>query len=639
MPSERWIWLGGVLSGLLLGAGHLHPGLWFCAWLGVALWVVCVEVSTSRWRRAAIAFVAPMLMHVSGFFWILWLFPELVHSAPPQTLLWSAGLWLACTLPIAVPLGLVAVVAPRGLRALCVPVAWALGEATRAAMLPITTPDWLVTQTAAPGVLRAVGPLGWWPTLLLCLCGAAGLGAASARRDWRGVVLPLVVLGGLWLLPARPSAGRELFDGVGVVHTNSTLDLPHTLPNDVELLVWPEAALDLRPTLIEGEAVAGLLPPLVPGTSAVHLIGMVTNLPGFLPQNQLVQVAADGAVQDSRAKRVLLPVAERRLWGLGSAVFRPGRLPSPMNVMGRWILPSICGELLDRRFLWAGHQGPGTLLVIPARDRLMPGLVPRRQLLAMQRLRSAELGVPSVRASLYGWSSFVDANGQVVALSTDASRHILQYDAEVGAVRHDYWGEPLDRDSRGRPPEPRVAVLFDPATPHLRTRCPQDRCAYYAVTDPCPGRRYDTVVVAGHADPPTFLGTDAAGLAASITCFEPSLVVVDACYGASLALLDALSAQAPLVIAAPSLVPEGGLHYGAAFFGTGSPQVRAEAVQYPGGTLTRVHPYPDVIASLRQDLAALDDMAGGTPLPGRRVRLIRLDLDDGGVVVAPSSRR
>ena len=633
-PTPGRAWLLAVAAGVLLGVGHLHPALWVGPWLGLALLVVCLSGVSSRLGRAGVVVLVPLLMHVVGFYWILWMFPELVYSTQAQSVAWSAGLWLLCTLPLSAPLAAVAGFAPRWLLWLGVPVAWALGEGLRAALFPITTPDWLVTQSEAPGVLRAVGQLGWWPTLLLCLLGACGLGEAVVRRERRVAALPVVVLAGFWALPALPKAAPELLAGVGVVHTDSTLDLPHTLPDSVELLVWPEGALDLRPTLIEGEAVADLLPPLVPGTRAVHLVGMITSLPGLGRQNQLVQLAADGAVEDSRAKRVLLPVAERRFLGLGIAGFRPGRLPSKLTAAGRAVLPSICGELLDRAHLWAGYPGPDALLVVPARDRVMPGVVPRRQLLAIQRLRSAELGIPSVRASLYGWSNLIDADGAVIAVSKGSTRHILHQHPLHGPQRHDFRGRLLDESREDPPVEARVAVLYDADAPSLRTRCPEGLCVYYTIEEACSGATYDTVVVAGHAEPPRFLGTDAQGLADAIRCVAPSLVVVDACYGASLPLLEALAPTSPLVVAAPSLIPEGGLNYGPAFFGTASAEARAGAVGYPGGALTRVRPDAALVGRLRAELEGLDNWEIDERLVRRSTRTLRLELDDGGGVLA-----
>lgn len=110
-----------------------------------------------------------------------------------------------------------------------------------------------------------------------------------------------------------------------------------------------------------------------------------------------------------------------------------------------------------------------------------------------------------------------------------------------------------------------------------RFDCPPGLCerAWVSDTECAPE---ETVVVAGHSRPPEYLGVDAATLAEAVACHEPSLVVLDTCYGFSLPLLEELERRGvPLVVGSTGKLPIGGLVYEAAFF-TSSGERAAAAV-------------------------------------------------------------
>jgi hypothetical protein len=153
------------------------------------------------------------------------------------------------------------------------------------------------------------------------------------------------------------------------MHLTPNVALPRSVPDGVALLVWPETAVNVVPLLAEGPGRGTKLPPLIPGSTARHLIGLRTKLPGGSLQNQAVAVEADGRVIASRAKQLFLPVAERRFLGVGGTPYRSGSAPPIFSFSRRSIVPLICGEGLSRGLLAEGVAAGGELWTVLAGDQ------------------------------------------------------------------------------------------------------------------------------------------------------------------------------------------------------------------------------------------------------------------------------
>ncbi len=627
---------------MAFGVAFLHPALALGAWVGVAL----LAAALCRSRGAVETFTACALFvfgaQVAGFWWTPPMTAVIFGAGGPRPVLISVAIMLLCGLSAGVVLGVVGVLVNRALTPRWwLPVGWMLGEVVRMDLTRISLSDWLATQWTVQPVLKALAHLGWEPTTFLCLFAAASVGEAWVERQRRHLVAPALVALAFVCLPRLDPGDLSVLEGVAVVHTDSTVDLPHRAPegDTLELVIWPEAALDVQPRLAEGPVEGVTLPPLLFGSDADHLVGLVTHLPLVGRHNQAVALAADGTVRSSRAKRVLMLGAEEPLWGFGRERFERGRAPAVLQVGGRAVIAAICGEVLDRRLVAEGKASGGELLAVLARDWMMPDPIALRQLLAIQVLRSVEYAVPSVRASHGGWSTVVGADGRVLAASTGPVRRLLRWSPEAGAVEVDFQGRPLPREPSAAPP-PQVAVLYSKEAPELRTRCPEGRCAHYALEDfACPGTPTPTVVVAGHGRPPTYLSVDAATVAAAAACFQPELIVIDACYGASSELLGALAPLDAELVAATSLIPLSGLHYGEAFFSDAPAAVRAAAVTLPGfAPLTRWHGDPEALAEALRTVEQLEASELAARLVRQRPPLIGVTLPGGGTVVAPIDR-
>ena len=280
------------------------------------------------------------------------------------------------------------------------PPLWLLAERVRFSLLTVSIDDWLATQWRVEPVLVLLGHWGWWPASALCLATCAGLGEAVARRRPVHLLPAMVTAGAMFMLPALPVVGETQLAGIAAVHVEDDVTLPHRAPPDepLELVIWPEDARHLRPILMEGPANGARLQPLLPSSPAAHLIGLTTQTGRGAQQNQAVVVAADGTVIRSRAKRVLLPITERRLLGaFGADHYLPGAASPMLTIGARSVGALICGELLDRALVRRAVAEGARVLVVPARDQMMVSARALRHLLAVQVLRSVEFGVPSVR--------------------------------------------------------------------------------------------------------------------------------------------------------------------------------------------------------------------------------------------------
>ena len=477
---------------------------------------------------------------------------------------------------------------------------------------------------------------------LVGIFACAALGRCLTTRRWRWALVPVVVAGVCIALPEQ-DARSEVLTGIATMHTNSTLALPHAaaLHPNIDLLVWPEAALHVLPMLGEVQRPGAKLQRPLPGSRANHLVGLETLVPSVGRSNQVVAARADGRVIASRAKRLLFPGTERRFFGVERDRFIVGKATVTLTLGERRVISAVCGEYLTRDFVAEGQALGGELLAILARDGMFPGEIALRQLLGVQVLRSAEYRVPSVRSSLTGRASIVDANGRVLGVSSRQRNGLLTWQSDRGVRDVDFLGESLT-DARSQPnarpaPAPDVAVIYSKKARRYRTRCPEGRCSYHAIESfQCAGARAKTVIVAGHAAPPVYLSTTSDVIANAVRCFEPELVVVDTCYGASSPLLNALSGLGAIFVGAPTLLPPAGFAYASGFFGSTSAMARARAVHSsPGAPMLRWRMNAGELTAQLARVAAMDRTELNRRLARRVPPQIRVELGQSGDMLVP----
>ncbi len=527
---------------------------------------------------------------------------------------------------------------------------WALAEAAKSAWLRVDVEDWLQSQVENAWAMRLLAHLGWWPALVLCIGAAAAVGEAAARRAPRLLVIPAAVATLALLLPAPPRGELTLLEGIGALHLRDTLHLPAAWPRaggggqhqPLRLVLWPEEALGLRPRLVEGPGRGARLVLPLPTPTPELVLGVRAFTPGVGWRNAVTWVASDGAVVETRAKQALMPMVETRAWGIGEDVYVAGRLGPVIERDGHRYGILVCGDAFVRDRIAQARAEGAEVLLLPARDGFMADASTRDHLQRVQRLRSVEYGLPSVRASLDGEALFVAADGSVLAESGFDEPGLLMWSADAGGRDVDLWGAPLHAPPRSlaRPTqEPDVAVLWTRQADDHRTRCPAGRCSWHALEDHrCGDERRKVVVLAGHGAPPTYLSHDPAALADAVACFDPELIVVDACFGASLPLLQALAARSGAqVVASPRLVPDDGLWFGATFFDPAATvAARSAAVAAPdGGPLLRGALADLAPEALQREAAALAGDALAARVRRRNPATIELDAAGLGPVLVP----
>lgn len=640
--KRSWVVAAYISSGILLGLALFDPRLAVCAWLSITCMTAALCWGESKRAAFLGPWVAQFLAFHIGLEWASGLNAVTFGFDPGMSLLMALAQSMTWSIPFGITI-LIGFVIFRNRLAPCwwLPIAWGFGEELRFAIMTVNLGDWLATQWTTEPVLRMLGRIGWWPTHYLCLFAAACIGQAFVtRRRW--VMLPSASIAAiLLLLPPLPSPGTERLRGIAAVHTNSNVSLPHVPPpasgpdDRVELIIWPESHFHLRPMLVEGKHRGVHLPrPLYEG-DAEHLLGVETTFPTVGPQNQVAALRHDGLVLGSRAKKLLFLLTERRLFGMGRG-FVPGSAPTLLQVAGRSIITLICGEFLSRALVAEGREAGGELLTVVARDDMMVNDRAKRQLLAVQVVRSVEYRIPSVRASYRGWAYFIAADGKVLARSGTERDGMLRWDAQHGARDHDYWGDEIDKPAPSHPP-PDIAVLYAKDNPQFQTRCPEGRCSYHAIEElECANDHASTVIVAGHAAPPEYLSGSARQVAEAIRCFSPKLIVVDTCFGASVELLKELSDLDAMIVAPSVMIPTAGLEYLPAFFSSLDPNERARAiVDPPGNELLRWRINRDELSAAIADVDAMDGSTLGAQLRRRMPPYVGVDLAGAGDVLVP----
>ncbi|MBC7542054.1 MAG: hypothetical protein H7338_04915 [Candidatus Sericytochromatia bacterium] len=153
------------------------------------------------------------------------------------------------------------------------------------------------------------------------------------------------------------------------------------------------------------------------------------------------------------------------------------------------------------------------------------------------------------------------------------------------------------------------------------------------------GMQVDTVVVGGHSIPPIYVGQPAAMVAKAVASFQPKLIILETCYGATTPLLDALAATGLRcwVVAAPYQMPIRNMRYGPDFFTAADPTRRAMAVttdppypllrwQLDPVALRAVHAKVDAMspAELRKNLKRVQPTLIKVPLPSKLEPLGRI---------------
>lgn len=612
-----------LTAGSLLGGAHLHPALAPLAWLGVAVLAGALSARRSRGSGVLIVYVALTLSLTLSQIWLASSIARYAGhvtdlgawNAPVSFVVWCLTAALLLTPPFALPLVAIWLLRPGLSPRWWLPPAWLAGEWLKSAS-GFHLGDLLHAQGYVAPVLRSVALIGDPATTLLGLVAATALGEGVARRRWSALA-PVVPVA-LWfaLVPA-PQAADGALAGVGVVHMANALELPAPEALTDELIVWPEASFRQR---IQGEE--GVLSPPAPLEALAPYVGRrhvvnVSLLSAGGPQNAAGVTDTEGRIEVLRAKSVLTPWGERRFRSLApmGEGFKPGALPALVEWGGHSLVLTICYEVYGRALFTEGEPSAGGLLVNMANDRAFgAGELGSRQAIATLALRTAESGLPAVRASLWGTAAIVSSTGAVLATSQPGTTGVLRWPAQEPATA-------------------RVLVLHD-ASAAAGFPCEAPGCVATRI-DAARGEegRFDTVVIAGHSSPPVYLGETAARVAGLVVAADPELVVLDTCMGFSSPLLEALVATGyeGVVVGSVEQVPGEGMVYGPGFRSTPTALERARAVSLRSGRpLESWSVDPGALARAREAVDGWDAETLTRALQWVQPNLVRVPLDASG---------
>jgi apolipoprotein N-acyltransferase len=418
-----------LLAGLAMGFAHMHPALSPLAWLSVLALTLALRHRAADAWGAVLLFAWGAVAIWVGHPWHLGTIRNYIQSN--QVLVGVLAIALTILFVAAKLLPVLAAwrFLGRFPAVTWLPASILLGEWLLNRLFPLTHTAWLVSQASSEPVLRAVGLFGWTLAAWLCLVIAVAAGEAIARRSPRGAIAPLLGLAALLLLPPVPGVTHDRLQAVGAVHMTDHAGTPREGLPGLKLLVWPEQASKHRPWLSEGPGNGQRidLPLRVPGTS--HLYGLVTRQEKSI-QNSLLALEPEGSVRWVRAKARLFPVSERPVLGVcfmeAFPPLRPGQGSARTEIAGYQAVSVVCLEGLERDFLWREVRDETELVTVSASDKsLVRSPLAMRQIVGVTALVAADLGLPIVRASVFGQAAIIDRTGKVLAVSEPGTSGIL----------------------------------------------------------------------------------------------------------------------------------------------------------------------------------------------------------------------
>ena len=612
-----------LITGGLLGGAHLHPALAPLAWAGVA--VLAGALSRRRTRGSGVLILVVALT-LSLTLSQIWLASSIARYAahvrdlgmwndPVSFVVWCLTAALLLTPVLALPFVAIWLLRPGWSPRWWLPPAWLAGEWLKS-VSGFVLGDLIHSQGYCAPVLHSVALIGAPATTLIGVFAASALGEGIALR--RRSVCAMAIPVALWfaLIPA-PKAADQALAGVGVVHMANGLEMPRPAELSDPLIVWPEAAFRQQ---IHGEE--GVLSPpapleaLAPYGGRRHVVN-VTLQSDEGPQNAAGVTDTEGRIEILRAKSVLTPWGERPFRGLApmGPGFTPGKLPALVTWGGRSLVLTICYEVYGHALFTQADPPKGGLLVNMANDRAFgAGELGSRQAIAALALEAAGTGLPAVRASLWGTAAIVSSTGEVLVTSAPGTTGVLRWPAaEAGAGR--------------------VLVLHDDSA-NAGFPCEAPGCVSTPIaTATDPQGPFTTVVLAGHAAPPDYLGQPAERVARHIADQAPELVVLDTCMGFSSPLLEALVADGyrGIIVGAAEQVPGEGMVYGAEFRDASTAWARAQAVTLRSGRpLVRWRVDPGALARARAVVDGWDAEALTRALQWVQPNLVRVPLEADG---------
>ncbi|UYG08601.1 apolipoprotein N-acyltransferase [Halomonas sp. M4R1S46] len=426
--------LAAVAAGVLTTLSADPFQLWWLAPVAAGLVYAGLPSLTARqaaWR----GWCYGLGLFGSGASWVYVSIHDYGYTGVPLALALTILFVASLALFFAVTLGLYRRLAGPRLAPLSFAGAWVLGEALRTWLF--TGFPWLLLgsgQIDAP--LAPWAPVGGVYLLSLVVALSGALGVVFLQRRW-WAALPLAAL---WLLPlalpgqwTRP-AGEPV--RVALLQGNlpqlikwtpegqrtaidTYLTMTAALETDVDLVIWPEAALPMfadqaAPVLEQARR-------LLPGTSTLVTGILQRDGQGHYYNSVIVADASAGEYR----KRHLVPFGEYlplesllrgaiAFFDLPMPAMTPGPdAQAPLEVAGTRLGNAICYEIIYADLVAEQARHSGVILTV-SNDTWFGASIGPQQHLQMARLRALENGRPVIRATSNGVTALIDAQGRIL---------------------------------------------------------------------------------------------------------------------------------------------------------------------------------------------------------------------------------
>ena len=285
---------------------------------------------------------------------------------------------------------------------------------------------------------------GWTVAFLIVVANALLLEAVLAARERRGgsaaalACLVAVVLVGPGLIPASSADGESI--KVAIVQGNipremdpsfekdliilrSHVHLTEELPDDVDLVVWPESSVGIDPA--RNEDVRAAISGAAISAGAPMIVGGNLERDDGKYQVMAYLVSEEGEFVDRYQKTHLVPFGEyvpaRRFLDWIPALDQVARdavagdEPTVFDVAGGKIAPVISFEGDFGSLVRSRVAAGGRMVVVATNTSTWEESWASAQHLAMSEVRAAENGVNVVHGALTGISAFVDPTGDVLS--------------------------------------------------------------------------------------------------------------------------------------------------------------------------------------------------------------------------------
>ena len=225
---------------------------------------------------------------------------------------------------------------------------------------------------------------------------------------------------------AAVQAALSDIEGTSVERADTAFEtyatLSRTLPDDIDLIVWPETAIPVALNL--DEEYAERIGDLAVEKSTWIITGAYKIIGGKV-YNTLFVFSPEGEMTDSYSKYILVPFGENVPWSdrfpwlrkfaLRSVDFSPGEGPKVLRIGDYEAGPLICFEAIFPHAVRANTELGADFIVIGTSDAWAEGSYEIEQHSVTAPLRAAESRRYIVRAASWGRSQIIAPDGEVLS--------------------------------------------------------------------------------------------------------------------------------------------------------------------------------------------------------------------------------